>query len=104
MTDTPKREPLFSDTEAWDLVAPIYHAVEGCSGCKLNNTLVSFGEEYVRRKIAVGELVAVKEVTFISNDYDGNIDCNSCGWSICYIHVDDNPMKFCPGCGSRIVE
>ena len=32
--EPPKREPVFSNEEAWDLVAPIYHAAEGASAYK----------------------------------------------------------------------
>lgn len=44
----------------------------------------------------------VEEVEFVDNDYDANVDCNRCSWSICYIHIEDNPMTFCPGCGNPI--
>ena len=60
--------------------------------------------DWFQAKITSGELMVVKTCKFVTNNYDANIDCDGCGWSICYIHVEDNPMKFCPGCGAKIIE
>ena len=60
--------------------------------------------DFYEAKITSGELMVVKTCKFVTNNYDANIDCDGCGWSICYIHVEDNPMKFCPGCGAKIIE
>lgn len=50
------KELEMTDTEAWDLVSPIYYAAEGCSAYSVKKALREFGEEYVRRRIASGDL------------------------------------------------
>ena len=89
--ERPKRDPLLSDEQ---IIGPSLTIPLGAK----------FVSDFYEAKITSGELMVVKTCKFVTNNYDANIDCDGCGWSICYIHVEDNPMKFCPGCGAKIIE
>ena len=98
-----KREPLLSDGRLDGLcheAGEPNDQPDYCGGPGLYSaTLVrAFYEDLIDS----GKLRVVVEVEFVDNDYDANVDCNRCGWSICYIHIEDNPMTFCPGCGNPI--
>lgn len=110
MSDTTKREPLLSNDQI-TAIAKGYVTSEDIRGNRelqhlYNCAFLAAGKaaDHYENLIDTGVLTVAKEVKFVSNDYDGNIDCDSCKWSICWIHVEDNPMKYCPGCGSKIVE
>lgn len=96
--EQPKREPLLSDEDIDGWIEE-----DGSTMCSLGMTDKEVRDFY-EAKITSGELMVVKTCKFVTNNYDANIDCDGCGWSICYIHVEDNPMKFCPGCGAKIIE
>jgi len=90
-----KREPLLSEEMARNIM-------KNCAYNPGTMNPVSETRAFYESLIDSGKLRVVEEVEFVDNDYDANVDCNRCGWSICYIHIEDNPMTFCPGCGNPI--
>jgi len=90
-----KREPLLSDEQARNIM-------KNCAYNPATMNPVAETAAYYESLIDTGKLRIVEEVEFVDNDYDANVDCNCCGWSICYIHIEDNPMTYCPGCGNKI--
>ena len=90
-----KMEPLLRDTEI---------VLYGDANDDSFREGMGAGRDFYEDKITSGELMVVRTVRFVSNDHDANIDCDSCGWSICYLHVEDSPMTYCPGCGAKITQ
>lgn len=100
-----ERAPIYSDEQMAEYQRVMLNGLQTTETSQYSFYMGADGaRNFYEAKITSGELMVVKTVKFVSNDYDANIDCNACGWSICYIHVDDNPMKFCPGCGAKIIE
>jgi len=64
--------------------------------------------DWYQTMISEGKLRVVEAVELRPNNYDANLDCSSCGWSVCYIHIeaitneDEAPFNCCPGCGNPI--
>lgn len=93
-----EREPLLSEQELprYDLVEDPWY---GQSMAKEEHGRFVLYEE-LENLIKEGRLREVKKVEFRTNDYDCYMECSACNWHICWQYVEDNPMRFCPGCGN----
>ena len=86
-----QREPLLSDDQITDMSSTAYDYTQSWLA-------MDKARAFYEAKITSGELMVVK--TTVMDDHAGP-KCRSCGYVQDYMYVN---MKFCPGCGAKIIQ
>ena len=102
-----KREPLLSGKEIADMAAAYADAYEDPTLVLLYDLECAYAKgaddvaAYFNQKIASGELMVAKATSDIG-DKALYFHCRECGSAA--LNGDDDVWKFCPNCGSKIIE
>lgn len=101
METSTKRKPLLSDRGIKGMIDDVFR-----TGLEDFEQVACSVRDYYETKISRGELMVVKTANLISGHEYGKgffLVCDQCKLDLVNANIGQR-IKFCPGCGARIVE